>query len=152
MHASSFYGRPMLEAESEQRRDEGPREEQPERKREREREETHALSKCATLCESWYARALVLPPFLLRFVRLANVTQATRFSPFFSSYPPPLTPSPLSKYRMSRVLSDHRQVDNLFGSRPPVRQKPTAMVYSSALFVARMLARVKQSDSYGVFE
>lgn len=83
MHASSFYGRPMLEAESEQRRDEGPREEQPERKREREREETHALSKCATLCESWYARALVLPPSLLRFVRFANVTQATRFSPFF---------------------------------------------------------------------
>lgn len=71
---------------------------------------------------------------------------------FFSSYPPPLTPPPLSKYRMSRVLSDHRQVDNLFGSRPPVRQKPTAMVYSSALFVARALARVKQSDSYGVFE
>lgn len=113
MHASSFYGRPMLEPRWRRRREKSEWSE-----RAREREGTHALSKCATLWAPLGTLALFSrgtnPPLLL----LSTVRSYQIFSFFFfffslASYA--ATTLSLST-GVSRVLvSDHRQVDNLFG-------------------------------------
>ena len=101
-----------------------------EREREREKEGTHALSKCATLWAplGTLARSSLVVPILpssSSFCPRAAVRSYQIFSFFFPLFFFSLPPSPLTPPRLSlslstgvsRVLvSDHRQVDNLFGA------------------------------------
>ena len=138
----------------------GP-EENRQRARERGRERTHALSKCATLCESLATLALScyhhpfrpsapqpsthprasplhkLPDFLLSFFFHSRSVFFSFFFLLLLFVVPSASCAANTKYRVSRVLSDHRQVDNLFGSRPPRNLPPLYMACSCSpsLFV-----------------